>query len=159
MPANVYIQNLARRYSLALLLLMALFAFRVIAQLVQLWYPVELIPAFGLWHGGTIPYGWLLGIQVLILTMCLRIIGQLFTRRVIPSSRKGQLLLVLGCVYFGGMCVRLMVGLTIAPNHDWFGATLPTVFHLVLAAFVVLYGRFHSLASQELVEIQKGASA
>lgn len=159
MPTNSYIRNLARWYGLALLLLTTLFAFRVIAQLVQIWQPVEFLPSFGLWHSGTFPYGWLVGTQVLILAMCLRIVWQLFSGIVIPSGRKGHLLLVLGCVYFGGMCVRLMVGLTIAPTHVWFGATLPTVFHLVLAAFVILYGRFHSLGSQELVKIQKGASA
>jgi len=158
MSTNSYIQTLARWYGLVLLLLTALFAFRVIAQLVQIWHPVEFLPAFGLWHSGTLPYGWLVGMQVLILTMCLRIVWHLFSGIVIPSARKGHLLLVLGCVYFGGMCVRLTVGLTIAPTHVWFGATLPTVFHLVLAAFVILYGRFHSLGSQKLVEIHTGAS-
>ena len=159
MPPDPFTQNPARWYALVLLLLTAFFAFRVIAQLVQLWHPIEFLPAFGLWHSGAMPYGWLLGLQVLILIMCLRIVWQLFANRVIPSPRKGQRLFVLGCIYFGGMCGRLLVGLTIAPNHVWFGAMLPTVFHLVLAAFVIFYGRFHSLASQALVEVQKGASA
>jgi hypothetical protein len=149
----------SKRYALALLVLTVLFAFRVIAQLLQFWHPIDILPPFEAWHSGTLPYRWLVGAQVLILTMCLRIVWQLFTSTVRPSPRKGHLLLVLGCVYFGGMCIRLVVGLTIAPDHDWFGAIMPTVFHLVLASFVVLYGRFHSMASRELVEMQKVAPA
>lgn len=38
------------------------------------------------------------------------------------------------------MAIRLVVGLTIAPAHVWFGATVPTLFHLVLAAFVLACG-------------------
>ena len=60
-----------------------------------------------------------------------------------PSPRKGKILWVLGLIYLVTMGIQLVVGLVIAPNHFWFGATLPTVFHLVLAAFVMVYGQFH----------------
>ena len=41
------------------------------------------------------------------------------------------------------MLFRLIVGLTIAPEHNWFGARIPTFFHTVLASFLVTVGVFH----------------
>ena len=156
MSADTLTQCLARRYALALGLLTVLFAFRVIAQLVQFWYPVDFLPAFNRWHSEVLPYHWLVVTQVMILWMCLGVIWRLMNNRVIPSSRKGHLLSVLGLIYFGGMCIRLLVGATVAKEHDWFGAALPTVFHLVLASFVILFGRFHTLGTQALPVTQKG---
>jgi len=99
------------------------------------------------------------GTQVVIMAVCLLIVWKLCNNTVIPSLRKGRLLLVVGSIYFGGMCIRLFLGTTVASEHEWFDATLPTVFHLVLGSFVILYGRFHSLASQAFLEKQRGASA
>ncbi len=93
------------------------------------------------------------------MAMCLRIVWKLLNNTVIPSLRKWRLLLLLGCIYFWGMGIRLFLGTTVASEHNWFGATLPTVFHLVLGSFVILYGRCHSLASQAFLEKQRGASA
>ncbi len=159
MPVDLRMKNLARPYARGLWLLTVLFGFRVVAQLVQAWQPVEFLPSFEAWHSGTLPYGWLMGTQFLILAMCLRIVWRLVHGTVVPSSRRGHLLLVFGSIYFGGMCIRLFLGTTVASEHEWFGATLPTVFHLVLGSFVILYGRFHSLASQAFLEKQRGAPA
>jgi len=150
---------LARKNALALFFLTALFAFRVVAQLVQVWHPISFLPPFDVWHSGALPYRWLVGTQVVIMAICLRIVWKLFNNTIIPSLRKGHLLLVFGFIYFLGMCIRLFLGTTVASEHNWFGAILPTVFHLVLGAFVILYGRFHSLASQALYEKPSGASA
>lgn len=67
----------------------------------------------------------------------------------VPSAKTGRALLVIGAIYFGLMCVRLIIGLTVAPDHFWFRARLPTLFHLVLACFMLVYGRFHATASLE----------
>ena len=150
---------LARRNALALLILTVIFAFRVVAQLVQAWHPLRFLPPFEAWHSGALPYSWLVGTQVVIMAMCLRIVWKLLNNTIIPSLRKGRLLSVFGCIYLLGMCIRLFLGTTVASEHNWFGAILPTVFHLVLGAFVILYGRFHSLASQAFLEKQSGASA
>jgi hypothetical protein len=152
-------KKLARRYTLALLVLIGLFAFRVVAQLIQAWYPVEFLPAFERWHSGVLPYGLLVGVQGVILVACLRIVWGIFKRTISPSRKKWKILFALGIIYLLGMSTRLIVGLTIAPDHYWSGAIMPTVFHLVLASFVVLYGRFHSMASRESVESQKVAPA
>ncbi len=159
MPVDCRIINLARPHAWGLCVLTVLFGFRVVAQLVQAWHPVAYLPAFDRWHSGMLPYGWLMGVQVLILALCVRIVWQLLRNRVIPSLRKGHLLLALGLIYFGGMGIRLFLGVTVASEHDWFGATLPAVFHLVLASFVILYGRFHCLASQRESLIPQGRSS
>lgn len=150
--------SLSRRYALVLLILAGLFACRVVAQLVQFWHPLEFFPPFEAWHSGALPYRWLVGTQVVILAVCVRIVWRLFQDRVLSSPGKGRLLWVLGCTYFCVMGLRLFLGLTVASEHPWLGARLPTVFHLVLASFVILYGRFHSLASPSLCEISKGTS-
>ncbi len=159
MSADQFTRSLARRNALALLILTVIFAFRVVTQLIQAWHPIRFLPPFEVWHSGALPYSWLVGTQVVIMAMCLLIVWKLFNNTVIPSLRKGRLLLVFGSIYFGGMCIRLFLGTTVASEHEWFGATLPTVFHLVLGSFVILYGRFHSLASQAFLEKQRDASA
>lgn len=138
----------SKRYAYALFVLTVLFTFRVVAQLVQAWHHVEFLPPFEAWHSGALPYEWLVGVQGVILAVCLRIVGRVFKGTIAPSRSKGKILFTLGSIYLITMCARLIVGLTIAPNHYWFGATLPIVFHLVLASFVILCGRFHCLAFQ-----------
>jgi len=148
MSVEIRRKKLARRYALVLWILTVLFCFRVFAQLVQVWYPGEFLPAFDRWHSETLPYGLLVGVQGVILAACLRIVWGVFKGTIAPSTQKGEILFALGTIYLVGMCTRLFVGLTIAPDHYWFGATLPTVFHLVLASFIMVYGRFHCLASR-----------
>lgn len=141
-------QITSRQYAFLLLMLIGLFGFRVVAQLVQVWYPVDFLPPYSVWHSGALPYSLLVGVQGVILAVCLKIIWGMFRGMIVPSRQKGKILFALGTIYLVAMCTRLFVGLTIAPGHYWFGATLPTVFHLVLASFVILYGRFHFIASQ-----------
>lgn len=149
-------QATSRLYAGVLFLLASLFAFRVLAQLVQFVYPVDFLPPYSAWHSGALPYGWLVCAQGVILGVCLRIVWGLKKGTIFPTERKGKILLTLGTIYLVGMCIRLIVGLTIAPNHYWFGALLPTVFHLVLASFVVIYGRFHAQAFQVPARISQG---
>ncbi len=148
MRAGSDCQMTSRQYAFVLLMLTGLFGFRVVAQLVQAWHPMDFLPPYTVWHSGALPYGLLVGIQGVILFFCLRIVWGINTGTIAPSRRKGKILVMLGIIYLLGMCTRLIVGLTIAPDHYWFGATLPTVFHLVLASFVMFYGRFHYMASQ-----------
>ena len=158
MSVEIRRKKSARRYALVLWILTVLFCFRVVAQLVQVWYPVEFLPAFDRWHSGALPYVLLVGVQGVILAACVRIVWGVFKGTIAPSTQKGKVLFALGTIYLLGMCTRLFVGLTIAPDHYWFGATLPTVFHLVLASFIMVYGRFHCLASQVEPLIPQGSS-
>jgi hypothetical protein len=148
MPTSVNDQMTSRQDAFVLLMLTGLFCFRVVAQLVQAWQPLNFLPSYAAWHSGALPYGVLISVQGVILAVCLRIVWGVFKGTIAPSAQKGKILFGLGIIYLLGMCIRLIVGWTIAPDHYWFGATLPTVFHLVLASFVILYGRFHYRDSQ-----------
>ena len=145
----------SRQYAFVLLMLTGLFGFRVLAQIVQVWYPVDFLPPYSAWHSGALPYSWLVGVQGVILVICLRIVWGIFNGTITSSRKKGRILFVLGIIYIFTMLTRLIVGLIIGSDHFWFGAILPTVFHLVLAVFVILYGRFHCKASQSLSPIYR----
>lgn len=93
------------------------------------------------------PYPLLVISQIVIIVACARVIWRLHTGAVVPSLKTGKLLLVIGGIYGGLMCVRLVIGLTVGADHFWFSARLPTAFHFVLAGFVLVYGWFHYRAS------------
>ncbi len=142
-----------RAYTLILTALLLLFCFRVSAQLLQAWFPVGFLPTFESWESGALPYWLLVVSQAIIIVVCARVIWRLHRRRTMPSVRMGIVLLIIGWCYFGLMCVRLLIGLTVAPDHYWFSARLPTLFHLVLACFILIYGRFHLIFGR-VVRIQ-----
>jgi hypothetical protein len=51
---------------------------------------------------------------------------------------------VLATIYAGAMVVRYAVRMARRPEERWFGGTIPIVFHLVLASYVLVLGRFHA---------------
>lgn len=127
--------------------LLLVFCGRVFAQLIQAVFPVTWLPPFEAWASGALPYWLLVMFQALIIVVCARVIWRLHTGLTIPSATVGKVLLILGSVYFGLMCARLIIGLTVATDHFWFSARLPTAFHFVLAGFVLVCGWFHHTAS------------
>ena len=138
------------------MVLFLFFCFRVTAQLIQAWSPVEFLPPFDSWESGAVPY-WLLCVsQAVIILVCARVMWRLYVGVTTPSARTGRVLLVVGGIYFGLMCVRLIMGLTVAPDHFWFGARLPTMFHLVLACFMLVYGRFHAASRRGALVSESG---
>jgi hypothetical protein len=133
----------SRRYASALWLLFLLFAFRVVAQPAALVLHDTILPPFESWHSATLPYGVLLGSQVAILVALGWTAWRFRNGRVTPRRTVGAVALTLGGLYFAVMLVRLVLGLTILGDRRWFASPIPTAFHLVLAAFVLLYGHFH----------------
>lgn len=152
-------QNPAKRYALVLCMLTGLFMCRVVAQLIQVWHPVAFLPSFDVWQSGALPYPMLLMFQVAILWVCLRIVWRTFKGMVVAVPKKGRILLYLGGLYLAVMGIRLLIGLTVASDHFWFGAVLPTIFHFVLAIFMLVYGRYHALAAYPSKLIHHGAKA
>lgn len=148
-----------RGYTGILTALLLLFCFRVGAQLLQAWSPVGFLPPFESWESGALPYWLLVVSQAIIILVCTGLIWRLQTGRTMPSARTGIVLLVMGGFYFGLMCMRLIIGLTVAPDHYWFSARLPTVFHLVLAGFLLVYGRFHMTAGRAIRSTSLGDTA
>ncbi len=118
-----------------------LFAGRVVAQLIQAIQPVGWLPSFEAWHGGALPYWALLSVQAAILAAMGILLWKLNGSRIKPRRWKYLACYAIGSVYFAVMGFRLVSGLTILSGIPWFAKSLPALFHLVLAAFVLLLGR------------------
>jgi hypothetical protein len=56
--------------------------------------------------------------------------------------RGGRVLLWLGSFYMAGSLARIAIGLALPGAHPWFSAWVPAVFHVVLAAYVLVLARF-----------------
>lgn len=132
----------AKNFARWLWLLLALFCFRVAAQLAALAEP-DFLPHFEAWHSSVVPYWLLLTAQVLIIIIFAWTAWRFTRGEVRAQPGLGWLLVGLGSVYFVVMVVRLVLGLTVYASHPWFGRLLPTVFHLVLASFLLVVGCFH----------------
>lgn len=133
----------SREYARWLWLLLALFIVRVIAQPLALLTSAPFLPPFESWHSGVLPYPALVAAQLLIIAWLARTAWRFSSGDVTPSYRVGISMLTMGAVYFAIMLVRLVLGLTILSSNRWFSSILPTVFHLVLASYLLLYGHFH----------------
>lgn len=120
-----------------LLALTVMFACRVVAQLVQAFGSVERLPPFEAWQSGAIPYPLLLTAQILILTVQVWLVGRIRADRFRPRPSTRRALVVVGLGYGGFMAGRLGLGLTVLDGHPWFDAPLPSLFHLLLAAFLI----------------------
>jgi len=134
----------ARRYAPWLWLLATLFIARVIAQPLALFLDWWFLPRFESWHSGVLPYPALVLTQLLIAGWLVYTAWRFTRGEVDPRSRLGSWMLGIGGVYFCVMVVRLLVvGTVLSRYHRWFRSPLPTVFHLVLATCLLIFGRFH----------------
>ncbi len=114
-----------------------LFLGRVLAQVIQAVAPVGWIPPFDAWQSGAIPYWLLLVLQVIVLGVQVWIIRRVALGRYAPSAHARRAIGVFGIVYLHFMTFRLIAGLTFLDGHPWFDCPLPSVFHIVLAVFVL----------------------
>lgn len=130
-------------YAIILWTLSFVFSLRIIGQLIQYFNAVEWLPRLEVWQGSSLPYGFLLLSQLIILFIMIRITRQHISGLVQKDSIKGRWLLALGTLFFFGMTARLVIGLVNLSAHPWFHKPLPAFFHLVLAAFVLLLSAFH----------------
>ena len=130
-----------RPYTLALWGLTLLFGVRILAQ--PLSRVVPTLPGFDTWHGGVLPYPALLLTQLLILAAMVIVNLQLARGVLVRRPRLGRWLALLGSLYFAGMVLRLVLGQTVYAGSSWFDRPLPTLFHLVLAGWLLLLARYH----------------
>ncbi len=133
----------SRRYAIGLWLLLALFAFRVVAQPLSLVLHLAVLPPFASWHSEAIPYTLLLITQLLILAAFGWTAYRFTEGTVRPRRSVGAVAVTFGGLYFLSMVARLVLGFTLLRHQRWFASPIPTTFHLVLAAWILLYGRFH----------------
>ncbi len=136
-----------KSYLICLGTLTLLFAFRVIAQFIQKYFPTNHLPPLEAWQGSGLPYPWLLFSQVILLAVATWQILLVATDRIVPSKKVGNVLRVFGLAYFGSMLFRLIAGLTFATHIHWFAAKIPSFFHLVLASFILVLAHYHRVKS------------
>lgn len=122
---------------LVLIAAAAIFLGRVVAQFVQAVATVDVLPAFDAWQSGALPYGALFVSQLVILGVQGFVISRVLAGRYQLGAGVRRGLLLAGLAYLGFMVIRLIVGFTLADDGSWFDAPLPSIFHIVLATFVL----------------------
>jgi hypothetical protein len=133
--------SVPRPHALALWGLTLLFGLRILAQPLSRIVPE--LPGFDAWHSGVLPYPALL-LSQLAITSAMVIVNLRLARGVlVPRPRLGRWLTLLGTLYFAGMLLRLVLGQTLYTGSSWLDRPLPTLFHLVLAAWLLLLARYH----------------
>ena len=139
----------SRKYAPWLWVLLAIFICRVIAQLSLTMFDIPFLPPFEAWHSGALPYTQLLVSQVLIIVL-MTFVALRFSQGIVEAKRwLGISLLAPGSLYFSVMVVRLLIGITGISEIVWFNRPIPSFFHIVLAAFVLLVGHYHYTQSRK----------
>ena len=78
-------------YRRLLTVLSLMFLFRVLAQLLQRYYPVTFLPPFESWASGILSYAGLLGSQCVILSIQVFILLGLYRQSTVPNKKLGKL--------------------------------------------------------------------
>jgi sterol desaturase/sphingolipid hydroxylase (fatty acid hydroxylase superfamily) len=141
-----------RNHATWLAVLLVLFVFRVLAQLLQTFFPVPFLPPFDAWQSGALPYPLLVISQLIIIAVALTVIRRIRMETLSQQPAAGVICIGLGIIYLAVMVFRLYAGQSFAADHPWLGVLLPTLFHLVLAGFLLSVGAFlNPLAWRRLV--------
>ncbi len=117
----------------------ALFALRVLGQLLVVVARPGWLPPMEGWQSGLLPYPVLLASQVALL------VGQGVVITDVADGARGSdaagvVLLVLAAAYALGMAWRARLRNRRRWPHWWSHGTIPIVFHLVLATFLAAWG-------------------
>ncbi len=146
MNQGIVIQG--RRYGTVLWMLWTLFGFRVLGQLLQYLHPVSFLPPFEDWQGSALPYRVLLSVQGVILLVLARIASGVSSGAVRPRLSLGYCLHGFAGLYLLIMTTRLALGLSVLAGHPWFDKPVPTLFHFVLATYLLVLARYHGSAGE-----------
>ena len=133
--------------ALCLAVLGGLFCFRVAGQLFVRAASPRWLPQTEEWN--LLPYRLLLPIQLVFIALIAAIVTDfaagpwLFAE---PRAALGTGLIVVSALYAGSMVVRYALRMARRPGERWFGGAIPIIFHIVLAAFLLVWGTFHAAA-------------
>ena len=141
-----------RKYAKALLVLLAAFLFRVLAQLTQRFSDLPILPPFSEWDTGYMPYPILVVVQLSVAVGLLVTLLRIRSGRMRPRYGVGVGLLVFGSVYFLVMLGRFIIAITGLSEAVFFQLYVPAFFHLVLSSFVLVVGTYHVLGSRAAVD-------
>lgn len=118
-------------------LFLSLFALRVLGQLLVVTGAAPFLPPMDEWQSGLLPYPLLLASQILILGLLATVCMQFSRGSGYFVHRRGWLatpLWIVGWIYLVGMIVRYAL-----LRRD----AIPVVFHIVLAAFLLVVAQHH----------------
>jgi uncharacterized protein len=139
---------MSRELSYILWLLTFLLSLRVLGQaIVCLWRP-RWLPPMEQWHSGIVPYRTMLPTQIVVLTLMSWAAADFFRGAgvfVVPKWDAAWTIVWFSYVYGAGMVVRYVITRARRPDQRWRGGTIPIVFHGVVAAFLYVFGRYHTL--------------
>jgi hypothetical protein len=127
-------------------ILLGLFFCRVLGQLLVVLYGPRWLPPMAQWYSGLIPYRLLLPAQVVFLTLMAAMASDVTRGEgffAAPRPDLGRGILWFSCLYAGSMVVRYAVRMIRRPDQRWLGGTIPISFHVVLAAFLWVFARYH----------------
>jgi hypothetical protein len=131
-------------YKTALWILLGLFVFRVVSQFTLQFIKIDHFPTFEQWHSNTLNYKLLLFFQIVIILMFLRICIKVSNQTLKSNKNWANFLKVFGLIYFTGMVFRYFMSMYMYPDMRWTGNLIPIIFHLVLASFLVVLGKYHT---------------
>jgi hypothetical protein len=135
-------------YAIALWAITILFLLRVLGQLVVATARPRWLPRMEQWYSGLLAYRYLLPVQLLILGIMVAVAcGFTAGHGVLVDPRRpvpGRWLVGYSYLYMTAMLVRYVVWMKRRPDQRWLGGTIPIVFHLVLALFLYVVGRYHA---------------
>ena len=134
-------------YATVLWSLTALFLARVLGHVAVVFFHPRFLPPMAQWYSGLLAYRYLLPVQAVILAIMVTVSLQ-FSKGagffVEPRPVAGQWLVTYSYLYFTAMAVRYVIWMKRRPDQRWFGGTLPIAFHVVLAGFLYVVGRYHA---------------
>jgi hypothetical protein len=140
-------QRVAARGVAALLwIFLVLFCLRVAGQALVVFFDVPWLPPMAAWQSGLLPYPWLLLSQIVIVVLFARISLDVGRGRGVfsePRAWLGAAMLAFAVPYLLAMLVRYGVRMSLYPGERWVGGSIPTVFHWVLAGFLLTSGHHH----------------
>ncbi len=122
-----------------------LFFVRVAGQVVVLVRAPAWLPPMRQWN--LLPYRILLPIQLLFLALMAWIDYDLLREDGVAATQSpafGWFLVGFSVLYAGAMAIRYAVRMRRRPGERWFGGTMPIVFHVVLAAYLLVLGAYHA---------------
>ena len=132
-------------------LLLFLFCLRVLGQASVAFLGVAFLPPMAAWYSGLVSYPWLLSGQIVIILVFTAVCLD-FTRGrgvfVQPRAAVGLVCPALGAFYLGVMVTRYAIRMSLFPDERWTGGSIPTFFHWVLAAFILVFGSHHWISGR-----------
>jgi hypothetical protein len=140
---------MGRAHAIALGALLALFLFRVIAQVLQAVAPTDALPAFEAWHSGALLYPVLLASQAAIVALFVWLILSFWRAKPFGGACLRAALWILGSLYLLGSVVRFVGGFTFAADNKFMAAHLPAFFYIVLALAVIVIASYVSRVTRQ----------